>query len=151
MSFLQWAARTQPPTVGAAAVPRAAASAGSGGSRGRPLGGPQGSGGKRPQALPSTPKRPQALRSPPTVGGAAVSTTRPPILPPSFLEKYGVRGVADVPRLVLLDQRLPTGTNRQVPYAGAMEEGAVRAFLESKGLPLVGAGAASAGLKKDEL
>ena len=72
-------------------------------------------------------------------------------IPPSFLEKYGVRGVADVPRLVLLDQRLPTGTNRQVPYAGAMEEGAVRAFLESKGLPLVGASAASAGLKKDEL
>lgn len=74
-------------------------------------------------------------------------------IPPSFLEKYGVYGVADVPRLVLLDQRLPTGSNRQVPYAGAMAEAPIRAFLESKGLPLAVAAGQPAGdaLKKDEL
>ena len=63
--------------------------------------------------------------------------------------RYGVRGVGDVPRLVLLDQRLPTGGNRQVPYAGEMAEGPIRAFLASKGLPL--AAGQPATLKKDEL
>jgi len=69
----------------------------------------------------------------------------------AIMPRFGVKSVLDTPRLVFVDQTLPTDVDRQVVYPHAITEQGIIDFLLSEGIPLASGASLEGSSGKDEL